>query len=142
MARMSVRTTVPASPEAVFAAFTVPDQIRRWHAPGPDFTVPIAEFDARPGGRIRIAMQPPDRAEPYTFGGECLEAKPGERLVYRCRWEPPEAPQESVVTIELRAVGEGTELVVVQDGLPDEASAQDHTQGWTGSLESLVRHFS
>lgn len=107
-----------------------------------DFTVPVAEFDPRPGGRMRIAMQPPDRAEPYTFGGECLEAKPGERLAYRCRWEPPEAPQESVVTIELRAAGDGTELVGVQDGLPDEASAQDHSQGWTGSLESLVRHFS
>jgi len=142
MARMSVRTTVPAPPEAVFAAFTEPEQLRRWHAPGPDFTVPVAEFDARPGGRFRIAMQPPDGAEPYTFGGVCLEAKPGERLVYTCRWEPPSEPQESRVEIDLRAAGDCTEVVVVQDGLPDEASAQDHIHGWTGTLESLVRHLS
>jgi uncharacterized protein YndB with AHSA1/START domain len=142
MAAATVRTTVPAPPEAVYEAFTTPEALRRWHAPGPDFTVPVAEFEARPGGRLRIAMQPPDRAEPYTFGGECLEAKPGARLVYTCRWEPPEAPQPSRVEIELRAAGDGTEVVVVQDGLPDEASARDHTNGWTGTLAGLVRHFS
>ena len=142
MARMSVRRTVPASPEAVFAAFTEPERIRRWHAPGADFTVPVAEFDARVGGRYRIAMQPPDRAEPYTFGGVCREVKPGERLVYTCAWEPPEEPAESVVTIELRPEGDGTEVVVVQDELPDEASAENHTQGWTGTLDGLVRYLS
>ena len=141
MARTTVRHFVPASPEAVFAAFTEPDQIRQWHAPGPDFTVPVAEFDARVGGRFRIAMQPPDRAEPYTFGGECREVKPGEQLVYTSRWEPPEDPAESVVTIDLRREGDGTEVVVVQDGLPDEESAEAHTHGWTGSLEELNRFF-
>ncbi|HKJ24213.1 MAG TPA: SRPBCC family protein [Myxococcota bacterium] len=139
---MSVRTSVPTSPEAVFAAFTVPDELRRWHAPGPDFTVPVAELEARPGGRLRISMAPADGSGPFTFGGIVLEAKPGERLVYTCRWEPPGAPGESLVTIELRAAGDGTEVVVVHDGLPDEAAARDHIQGWTGTLASLVRHFS
>ena len=142
MASTRVRQLVGASPDAVFAAFTDPAEIRKWHAPGPDFTVPIAEFDARVGGRFRIAMQPPDRAEPYTFGGVCQEVKPGERLVYTCRWEPPEEPAESLVSIELRPEGDGTEVVVVQDELPDEEAAEAHTRGWTGTLESLVRHFS
>ena len=142
MARTRVRQLVPAAPEAVFAAFTDPEELRRWHAPGPDFRVPVAEFDARVGGRFRIAMQPPDREAPYTFGGVCREVKPGERLVYTSRWEPPEEPAESVVTIELRPEGDATEVVVVQDGLPDDASAASHTQGWTGTLESLVRHLA
>jgi uncharacterized protein YndB with AHSA1/START domain len=142
MARVRIRQLVSASRDAVFAAFTDPAELRRWHAPGPDFTVPVAEFDARVGGRFRIAMQPPDRDAPYTFAGVCREVKPGERLVYTSRWEPPEEPAESLVTIELRPEGDGTEVVVLHDGLPDAAAAEAHTHGWTGTLASLARHFA
>jgi uncharacterized protein YndB with AHSA1/START domain len=49
---------------------------------------------------------------------------------------------ESLVTIELTAAGDSTEVRVVHDGLPDQESAEDHTHGWTGTLESLERHFA
>jgi uncharacterized protein YndB with AHSA1/START domain len=57
-ASMSVTQIVNSSPDVVFAAFTDPEEIKKWHAPGPDFTVCIAEVDLRLGGRYRIGMQP------------------------------------------------------------------------------------
>jgi uncharacterized protein YndB with AHSA1/START domain len=71
-----VSRTVAASPQAVFAAFTEPAEIRKWHVPGPDFHVCIAEADPSVGGKYRIGMQPPDRAEPHTFYGVYREVSP------------------------------------------------------------------
>jgi uncharacterized protein YndB with AHSA1/START domain len=142
MSRVRLSWIVSASPEAVFAAFTEPVEIRKWHVPDPEFTVCVAEVDLRAGGRYRVGMQPPDREAPYVFAGVCREVTPPERLVYTCRWEPPERDMgESLVTIEIRAAGEATEVIVTHDHLPDQQAADDLTRGWTGTLESLARHF-
>ncbi len=141
-ASMCVTRIVDSSPDAVFAAFTEPAEIKKWHAPAPDFTVCIAEVDLRLGGRYRIGMQPPNRAEPHTFYGVYREIGPPHRLVYTSNWEPPDRDTgETLVTIEISAKGEFTEIVVTHDLLPDQQSADDHTRGWTGTLESLARHF-
>jgi uncharacterized protein YndB with AHSA1/START domain len=142
MASIRLSRVVSAPPLAVFAAFTEPAEIRKWHVPGPDFTVCIADVDPRIGGQYRVGMQPPDRDAPYTFSGECREVSAPSRLVYTCRWEPPERDMgESLVTIEIQPKGDATEVVVVHDLLPDQQAADDHTRGWTGTLESLARHF-
>ncbi len=142
-ARICVRRLVPAAPAAVFAAFTRPDEIRRWHVPGPDFHVCIAEVDLRPGGQYRIGMQPPDREAPHTFYGVYREITAPHRLVYTSNWEPPDRDTgETLVTVELAAHEGATEVVVTHEGLPDQQSADDHTRGWTGTLESLARHFA
>ena len=137
-----IARTVSASPAEVFAAFTEPAEIRKWHVPGEDFTVCIAEVDLRVGGAYRIGMQPPDRDAPHTFYGVYREVTPPARLVYTSRWEPPDPDSgENLITIDLSAGGGGTQVVVVHDGLPDAESVEAHTRGWTGTLESLVRHF-
>jgi uncharacterized protein YndB with AHSA1/START domain len=141
-ASMRVSRVVPASPQAVFGAFTDPVEIRKWHVPAPDFHVCIAEVDLRVGGRYRIGMQPPDRDAPHTFYGVYREIRPPERLVYTSNWEPPDRDTgETLVTIELAAREDATEAIVTHESLPDSASAEDHTRGWTGTLESLARHF-
>jgi uncharacterized protein YndB with AHSA1/START domain len=141
-ASVSVRRVVPATPDRVFAAFTIPSEIEKWHAPGPDFSVCIAEVDLRVGGKYRIGMQPPDRDAPHTFYGVYREISPPSRLVYSSNWEPPDRDTgETRVMIELRDAGGSTEVCVTHEGLPDPQSAEDHTRGWTGTLESLARHF-
>ncbi len=141
-ARMRVSQLVSAAPAEVFAAFTDPTEIRKWHVPGPDFSVCIAEVDLRVGGRYRIGMQPPDREAPHTFYGVYREVSPPLRLVYTSNWEPPDRDTgESLVTIEFAATGSSTETTVTHESLPDQQSAEDHTRGWTGTLESLARHF-
>jgi uncharacterized protein YndB with AHSA1/START domain len=142
-ASMSVSRVIPATPEEVFAAFTVRGEIEKWHVPGPDFTVCIAEVDLRVGGRYRIGMQPPDREVPHTFYGVYREISPPDRLVYTSTWEPPDRDTgETLVTIELEATGNSTQVSVTHDFLPDQQSADDHTRGWSGTLESLVRRFA
>lgn len=142
MARIRLSRVVSASPQAVFAAFPDPGEIKKWHVPGPDFTVCIPEVDPRVGGRYRVGMQPPDREAPYTFSGVCREVEPPTRLVYTCRWEPRMQDMgESLVTIEIQPEGSRTEVVVVHDHLPHQQAADDHIRGWTGTLESLARHF-
>ena len=141
MPNMRVSCVVAASPVAVFAAFTDPVEIRKWHVPGPEFTVCIAEVDARVGGIYRIGMQSPNRGEPHIFSGVCRDVRSPGRLVYTCRWEPPDRDVgESLVTLEFVAKANATEVVVRHDGLPDDQSVADHTRGWTGTLNSLVRH--
>ena len=143
MPNMRVSCVVAAaSPAVVFAAFTDPIEIRKWHVPDPEFTVCIAEVDARVGGIYRIGMQSPNRAEPHIFSGVCREVTFPERLVYTCRWEPPDRDVgESLVTLEFFAKAGATEVVVRHDALPDDQSVLDHTRGWTGTLDSLVRYF-
>jgi uncharacterized protein YndB with AHSA1/START domain len=88
-------------------------------------------------------MQPPDRDAPHTFYGVYREVSPPNRLVYTSNWEPPDRDTgETVVTIELAAKGESTEVIVTHDLLPDQQSADDHTRGWTGTLGSLARYFA
>jgi len=141
MPNMRVSCVVAASPATVFAAFTDPIEIRKWHVPDPEFTVCMAEVDVRVGGIYRIGMQSPNRVEPHVFSGVCRDVRFPERLVYTCRWEPPDRDVgESLVTIEFFAKGGATEVVVCHDGLPDDQSVSDHTRGWTGTLDSLVRH--
>ena len=141
MPNMWVSCVVAASPVEVFAAFTDPVEIRKWHVPDPEFTVCIAEVDARVGGIYRIGMQSPNRTEPHVFSGVCLDVRFPERLVYTCRWEPPDRDVgESLVTLEFVAKDGATEVVVRHDGLPDDQSVADHTRGWTGTLDGLVRH--
>ena len=140
MPSIRLSQTVSATPEQVFAAFTDPAEIRKWHAPGPDFSVPIAQVEPRVGGRYRIGMKPPDREQPYIFGGTYTEFRAPHRIAYTSRWEPPDDPAESSVSIDITASGDGTEVVVVHSDLPDQAAADAHTRGWTGTLESLKRH--
>ena len=143
MASMSLRRVIAAPSEQIFAAFTVPDEIKKWHVPGPDFTVCIAEVDLRVGGRFRIGMQPPDREAPHTFYGVYRQIEPSTHLVYTSNWEPPDQDTgESLVTIEFEPSGDATQVSVTHDLLPDQESADNHTHGWTGTLESLGRHFS
>ena len=88
-------------------------------------------------------MQPPDPEAPHTFYGVYREIIPPLHLVYTSNWEPPDRDTgETLVTIELSADGDSTEVRVTHDLLPDQQSADDHTHGWTGTLESLARRFT
>jgi uncharacterized protein YndB with AHSA1/START domain len=141
-ADLRLARTISAPRPDVFAAWTEPDQLRLWHRPAAVFTIPIVEVDLSVGGGYRIGMKAPDRDEPYTYGGEYREIEAPARLVFTSRWEPPdESAGESVVTIELDAVGELTELRLTQTGLPSAEAIESHRKGWNGTLDSLAAFF-
>lgn len=127
-----------APPAKVFGAWTDPAMMARWW--GPD-TGPVlaAEADVRPGGRFSITFRMLDGREHTSFG-VYREVARDERLVFTWRWaETPE--HESLVTVLLRPVDEGTELTLVHERLASEADRDGHREGWGESLDKLVALF-
>ncbi|MFO1056084.1 MAG: SRPBCC domain-containing protein [Dongiaceae bacterium] len=125
---------IRATPARVYAAWTAPEQVARWFGPdaGP---VLSAETDVRPGGRFRIVFRTQD-GEQHDVRGRYREVEAERRLVFTWQWVTfPD--RESLVTIELRPVPEGTELTLTHARFFDEAVRDAHRQGWGGALDKL-----
>lgn len=130
---------IKATPTKVYAALPKPELLARWWKPDSGSVV-TAEADVRPGGRFHIVFRTQDGEEHFSRG-EYREVVPDERLVFTWEWELPREP-ESIVTIVLRSIVEGTELTLTQTQLPDEAERDSHRDGWNGAfdhLETLLR---
>ena len=136
---LTVRRTVSAPRERVFRAWTDPAEMRKWLSPEA-LTTPEATVDLREGGRFRIVMAAPDGSR-HVAVGVYREIRRPERLVFTWEWESGMADDrgETVVTVELHARGEQTEVVLTHAGLADAESVRKHEEGWTSSLVSLER---
>jgi len=111
--------------------------LKKWMAPSDAFKVPVAEADLRVGGRYHITMNAPD-GQVHDVSGVYREVVPNKKLVYTWAWKStPE--RESVVTIELRAAGGGTELTLRHEQFLDEEARNHHEQGWNGCLARLEK---
>lgn len=128
-----VTRVLPATPEEVFAAWTDVESLKRWLCPG-DTRVSAAEVDLRVGGRFRVVMS--DESEDHENVGEYLEIEPPTRLVFSWRSAGTEG-RETRVTVNLRPSGDGTELELIHERLPDERSARRHRSGWSSIAEKL-----
>jgi uncharacterized protein YndB with AHSA1/START domain len=132
-----------ASPEAVFDAWTNPDVLRRWWAAGPDWETPVAEVDLRAGGRYRLTMRDPAAGAEHTVGGEYIEVRRPERLIYTWEWEPepggPDMGGTSRVTVDFVADGTGTRVGLTHSELASDESRARHEHGWNACLDNLAR---
>lgn len=133
-----VRRTVAASRDRVYAAWTDPEQIRQWHAPG-DFSVATAEVDLSVGGRYRFGMKHPEKDALRYVGGVYEAIEPGKKLVYTWQWEQDEDNVgETRVSVEFRDADNGTEIVLVHERFPTTATRDHHSAGWNGCIDKLV----
>lgn len=129
---------LPAPPEDVFAAFVDPEEICRWWGPRGCETTE-AEIDLRPGGRCRWVMRF-ETGERVLFG-EVVEVEPDRRLVLKNMWDDP-AGHATMITIEIRPRGAGSELTIRHEDLPDDVSPDEFRRGWTSSLTRLDELFT
>src|SRR5688572_5976297 len=127
-----------AKPEKVYRAFTEADALTRWLPPN-GFTCKVDRLDAKVGGTFRMSFRNFTTGNAHSFGGEYLELQPAERLVYTDKFDDPNLPGVMRVTVTLKAVACGTELNVVQEGLPDAIPVEFCYLGWQESLEYLAR---
>jgi len=127
-----------AKPEKVYRAFTEADALARWLPPN-GFTCKIDQLDVRIGGTFRMSFRNFTTGNAHAFGGAYLELAPGERLRYTDKFDDTRLPGEMVTTVTLRAVSCGTELNVVQDGIPEAIPPEFCYLGWQQSLEHLAR---
>ena len=133
---LELSCVLDATRERVFAALTEPAVLRTWWGPA-GFTIPEIALDLRVGGGYRFGMQPPD-GDLFHLAGEFLEIDPPNRLVYSFRWEEPDPDdRETVVTLSLRASGDGAELSLLQGEFATEARLALHRDGWTESFQKL-----
>ena len=133
-----VERTYDAPAQAVFDAWANPDVIRRfWHA-GPDWETPEAEVDLRVGGSVRVVMRRPDGAE-YGGGGEYTEIDPPHRLAFTWHWDDDPPEQTSLIELSFEEQDGRTTVVLSHSGLPSDASAAEHSDGWQAVLDNLAR---
>jgi uncharacterized protein YndB with AHSA1/START domain len=126
----------PVAPEKVWHAWTDPQALKRWFGPGGFQPVATAELDVRAGGRYRIEFGGPQGNE-HEVTGVYREVERPRRLVFTWTWPRTTPERESLVTITLRAVAGGTELVFRHEQLFDEKVRDGHRQGWSETFEKL-----
>ena len=125
-----------APPERVYRAFLDPAALTKWLPPN-GFTCTVHELDAKVGGAHRMSFSNFSTGGSHGFGGTYLELVPGERLRYTDRFDDPGLPGEMTVTVTLAKVSCGTELHVVQEGVPDVIPPEQCYLGWQESLALL-----
>ena len=137
---LQIRRIYPQPVAAVYAAWSDPEQIKHWMGPSDDFGEAEVTIDVRVGGRYRYIMHAPD-GEVHRVGGVFREIVPDRKLVYTWAWEStPE--RESLVTVEFKPSGQGTELIVTHRRFADGQARDHHRQGWNGCLDRLGRYLS
>lgn len=134
---LRLRRTFQAPRDAVFRAFTDPDQIKAWFGPR-GYAVIIDRYEARPGGAYRLCMTAPDGSA-HWLHGSFVTVEPPERLSFTWIWEQGDmAERETLVTIGFRSSGAATEIDLEHSRLPSEGSREAHAKGWSSSFDCLA----
>jgi len=138
--RLTLKRHYPAPVEKVFRAWIDPEALKGWFGPSDEGKILVSETNPKVGGRYRIVMQMPS-GEQHRVGGVYREIVPNEKLVFTWAWEStPE--RESIVTVQLKRAGDGTDMTLIHEQFFDDAARDRHQHGWTGTLERLGRYVS
>jgi uncharacterized protein YndB with AHSA1/START domain len=129
---------IAAKPEKVYRAFLEAAALARWIPPN-GFTCNIHHMDAKVGGKFKASFTNFTTGKSHSFGGEYLEMVPNERLRYTDNFDDPNLKGEIQVTVDLKKVSVGTELKIVQAGIPDVIPLEACYLGWQESLANLAR---
>ena len=127
-----------ATPEKVYRAFLDGDAMTKWLPPN-GFTAKVHHMDAKVGGTFKMSFTNFGTGKSHSFGGEYLELVPNERIRYTDRFDDPNLPGEMQTTVTLKKVSCGTELSVVQEGVPEVIPAEACYVGWQESLILLTK---
>ena len=127
-----------AAQEKVYRAFLEADALVKWLPPH-GFTGRVHHLDPREGGTYKMSFTNFTSRKSHSFGGEYLELVPYERIRWTDRFDDPNLPGQMTVTVRLNRVSMGTEVQIVQEGLPDVIPPDACTVGWQESLTLLAQ---
>jgi len=136
--RLQVKRFINATRDRVFEAWTKPELMKQWYAPG-TMTVPNASSDLRVGGAYSVEMKGTMNGKFVnpTVGGRYTKIVPNELLVFTWSWQGDSAP-ETLVTVELKEADGGTEVTLTHERFASPEVRDRHEHGWTGCLENLA----
>ncbi len=126
------------SPEKVYRAFIEPDAMAKWLPPD-GFTATVHQMDARVGGSYRMSFRNFTTGQSVSFAGKYLELAAPERLRYTDQFDDAQLPGVIQVTVTLKKVTVGTEVSILQEGLPDAIPVEACYLGWQQSLQNLAK---
>lgn len=126
------------TPEKIYRAFLEADAMAKWLPPD-GFTATVHHSEAKVGGSFRMSFRNFTTTEGHSFGGEYLELVPHERIRYTDKFDDPNLAGDIQVTVTLKKVSVGTELRIVQEGLPEVIPVEACYVGWQQSLANLAK---
>ena len=132
-----IHRVLRAQPQKVYRAFLEAGAIAKWLPPY-GFTCSVQQFDARVGGSFRMSFHDFGSGHSHSFGGEYLELVPDELIRYTDRFDDPNLPGVMEVTVTLQGVACGTEMRIVQSGIPEVIPLEMCYLGWQESLAQLA----
>jgi len=135
---VSLHRVLKASPEKVFRAFTEANAAAAWLPPY-GFLCTVHEMNVTVGGSFRMSFQNFSTGNGHSFGGNYVEIKPAEFLKYTDKFDDPNLPGEMTTSVWLRKVLVGTEIKIVQEGIPSLIPTEMCYLGWQESLEKLAK---
>jgi len=127
-----------APADKVYRAFLDPDAIAKWLPPN-GFTCKVHHIEAKVGGTYKMSFTNFTTGKSHSFGGTYVELEPHERIRYTDKFDDPNLPGEMQTTITLKEISCGTEVTIVQEGLPAAIPAEACYLGWQESLISLAK---
>ncbi len=125
-------------PEKVYRAFLEADALAKWLPPN-GFVCTVHRQEPTVGGTFKMSFRNFTTGKSHSFGGEYLELVPNERLHYTDTFDDPNLPGQLKVTVMLKKVAVGTEVSIVQEGIPDAIPVEACYLGWQESLRNLAR---
>jgi uncharacterized protein YndB with AHSA1/START domain len=127
-----------ATPERIYRAFLDPDALAKWLPPN-GFTGKVHQMDAQVGGGYKMSFTNFTSGNSHSFGGKYMELKPHEHIRYTNQFDNPGLPGEMTTTVTMKKVSVGTELNVLQEGIPSAIPAEACYLGWQESLTLLAK---
>ena len=138
MGTVQLHRVLRTSPNKLYRAFLDPDALAKWLPPF-GFTCKVHQLDARVGGTFKMSFTNFGSGKGHSFGGTYLELRPGELIRYTDVFDDPNLPGQMTTTVQLAAVSCGTELKVVQEGIPEVIPTEACYLGWQESLMLLAQ---
>jgi uncharacterized protein YndB with AHSA1/START domain len=135
---VSLQRVIKATPEKVYRAFTEKNAISSWLPPY-GFLCTVQEMDVKVGGTYKMTFHNFSTGNGHSFGGKYLEIKPNEFLKYTDIFDDPNLPGEMTTSVWFKKVLVGTEIKIVQDGIPSAIPMEMCYLGWQESLEKLTK---
>lgn len=135
---VTLHRVIAAKPDKVYRAFLEPDALASWLPPY-GFICTVHELEAKEGGKHHLSFRNFTTGHSHSFGGRYLTLIPNEKLIYTDIFDDPNLTGEMKVTVTLKPVSAGTDLTVVQEGIPDLIPTEFCYLGWQESLEKLAR---
>jgi uncharacterized protein YndB with AHSA1/START domain len=138
MGTVQLHRVIRATPDRLYRAFLDPDAMAKWLPPN-GFTGKVHQMDAKVGGSYKMSFTNFTTGKSHSFGGKYLDLKPNELLRYTDAFDDPNLPGKMETSVSLKKVSVGTELRVIQEGIPDVIPVEACYLGWQESLTLLAK---